>query len=308
MNLTLRQIRCSLLLATTIAGAGASKTVCAQGIDDFVETDNRPEPEAKKADRDRHPFFANVLRTKYAKWIRSEFGTLDKALGRLEAALAKRFDELELCCDLTDSQRRKLSIAGQGDIKRFMDRLDRFGGSLDADEMDEEEFERRRRELGDLQSAVHDELFGDDSLFAKTLGKTLAPDQLAAIEASRRDQLGFRHRRAIVSTAKSLEGVLGLDHGQRQRLERLLVADTHPPRKYGKSDYAFVMYLTSRLPKTKLKPIFDESQWTRLVEQLTSWSAIEEFLKNDGFILAEGPGRIPFAVVQPVVAPERIER
>jgi len=309
MNLNNRDIRCVVLLATTIATAASGNSARAQMIDDFVEdAETRQEARAVNAAIRRQPVVWRNFSNQFSLLVRSEFGTLDKARGRLEIFLSERFDELERCCELTESQRKKLNVAAQGDIKRFEDRLDRVARALENYEINVEEFRHQQQELRELQWALKEKVFGAGSLFSKTIANTLDSEQRASVEKAHRDQMVFLYQEAIVRTAKSLAGVLKLTKEQRGQLEILLMEETHPPKKFGQSDYAFVMYQASKLPEAKLRPIFDKAQWRRLTAQLASWRATEEFLKTDGFILAEESIGTPATDAKPAAKREKTER
>ena len=50
-------------------------------------------------------------------------GGTDAARFRLETILAARVDKIARQCGLTEVQKKKLLLAGRGDIKRFFDRV-----------------------------------------------------------------------------------------------------------------------------------------------------------------------------------------
>ena len=57
-------------------------------------------------------------------WMASPSGTKGSIRAQLETQLRNALDKLKADCRPTESQVKKLELAGRGDIKRFMDRLD----------------------------------------------------------------------------------------------------------------------------------------------------------------------------------------
>ncbi len=110
----------------------------------------------------------------------------------LYASLERRIEMVHQICRLTDAQKRKLRLAGRGDSKRFLDRIQAFRPKIEqshaADDDDlghqgicgivrafDEDAFRPARRLG---------LFEEGSLFSKVLNTSLTEGQAAAWEAS----------------------------------------------------------------------------------------------------------------------------
>ena len=183
----------------------------------------------------------------------------------LEKRLVSRISELRDLYHLSEPQVEKLQLAGRGDIKRYTDRLDSL-----VKRMTESEDSSLAREMGDLERAL-DRLFDDGSLLSKTVVNTLSKDQLARIEATIRQENMLRYRDAVKQAAHSLAGLANLSALQTDELSNLILAETRPPRRFGQSEYAMVMLQLSRLPESKLKPIFLEAQWKLLKQHIASW-------------------------------------
>ena len=56
------------------------------------------------------------------QWVFGRFGGSGGARNKLDSSLLLRIEDLERACDLTDDQKKKLRVAGRGDIKRHTDR------------------------------------------------------------------------------------------------------------------------------------------------------------------------------------------
>ena len=216
---------------------------------------------------------------------------------QFESALVKRIDLLRRTCGLRDAQCRKLHAAGQGDIKRFLDRV--------ASERS------RFREVNDPRSfavAVQNAarpfvperaalLAAEGPIFSKALPGTLSDAQRAALEKDARDRLVFRHRAAVRWTAVMLTRSLGLVDDQRRRLEAILLEWTRPPIKFDSNDYWLVMYQASRIPEARIRPIFDNLQWRVLMEEFESARRWGPRLKRGGLLPNEMFGDRPEGVL-----------
>ena len=148
-------------------------------------------------------------------------------------------------------------------------------------------------------SKTRERLFGDGSLFSKTVVNTLSHDQLSRVEEVTRHKNMRLYRDAVSQAARSLAGLANLSTKQTEELSNLILAETRPPRRFGQSDYALVMFQASRLPPSKLKPILLEAQWNLIKQHLASWNDAEQFLKSEGFVFDDG--RASFTTHTPAV-------
>ena len=111
----------------------------------------------------------------------------DTADGRcmLVASLERKIEAVDLICSLTDTQKRKLRLAGGGDIKRFFDRVEAVRPNAERAQDDLQlcgnAFLHRRGTVRPPRAAG---LFEQGSLFSKTLKTALTISQAAEIEAS----------------------------------------------------------------------------------------------------------------------------
>jgi hypothetical protein len=212
----------------------------------------------------------------------NRFGGRDGVRSKLESALALRVDDLERVFGLTASQKKKLEVAGSGDVKRFFDRVDvvkrRFA------QMQFQPNNNVWQEARVLQLELEAGIFGDGSIFAKTISKTLDAEQRARYEILVRERFSGRRRAAIDCFVAILDKNLGLSDRQRSRLVELVVEHTPAPRRFGRGDYFFLMYQLSQLPPEKLQSIFDAPQWRLLHRQFDQAQAMEPWLRANGVL------------------------
>src|SRR5262249_31263435 len=126
---------------------------------------------------------AATLERNFEQWIFGGRGA-PQTRKRLESALTRDIHRFDQKYGLTPAQKKKLELAGRHDVKRFFDRVEdarseyrRTKGEGDWDPVAAGVFE-----LQGVQNLPHAELFGDDSMLAKTLRKTLTPEQVGRHE------------------------------------------------------------------------------------------------------------------------------
>jgi hypothetical protein len=215
-------------------------------------------------------------------------GDPEGARRRLESRLKSRIDQVDRVCKISEEQRNKLTVAGRGDIKRAFARADELlrkyasaRPALGGERLVFREIAEYRRAMTEL------DCFGEGSLFAKILPKTLSPQQWATREKSIRDASNAQHRSTIHWAVGSLDIWLQLGTERRGRLEELLISRTLPPRKFGEYDYYGLLFQVSKIPETELKPLFDEGQWQKIGLQFAEARRLEKTLRLGGFLPEE---------------------
>jgi hypothetical protein len=191
-SLTAAVCALSTLAQITLAGQQqvASPTVSDDDFDDVAQVDHDDaEPDLRMmALKLRQP----ELDPGYLEGV--IFGTpgthsIEAARIKLGCLAEIKIESIDLVCGLTRGQRRKLSLAAEGDIKRLYDRIKELEGNW------------RPGLVGVPQAIVRDAIelrntlaagpFSGRSLFAKTLDRTLSVDQRArCTEFGGTDRLG----------------------------------------------------------------------------------------------------------------------
>jgi hypothetical protein len=269
-----------LLVGTMVAFVTTEQVVCAQDDDETEGTVKvMTGKELRQALNERERVKVRVLDS-------SRSGPEATTRRALEKRLASRLDELQVTCQLTEGQRNKLQLAGRGDIKRFTDQLDfALKKHMNAGAGEIGELRREMRELERIQ----ERLFDAGSFFSKTVLTTLSRRQLAQNDKCLRDSNFVRYREAVTIAIRQLGRIVNMNNKQCEELSRLILTETQPPRRFGQSDYAFVMFQASRLPETKLREIVDDEHWKTLSGQLASWADSAGFLKSVGFEFNDRP-------------------
>jgi hypothetical protein len=233
-------------------------------------------------------------------WKQHEFGGTGDPRGHLEKILELQLTALQKDCGLSNSQQNKLRLAGHGDIKRFLDRLQEIAGGpgVPGHQVSDDV-------LGDLQAldpALKAGFFIEGTLFVKVLTTTLSAEQLG------RRLRGVQNRNAqrYADTVRQWIGPIGnmfdLRSRQCDELAQLIIKETAPPLRFGKSDYTMVMYQLAKVPEAQIRAIVTERQWKEMRGRLAIWAQSQANLKESGFVFDETPNEPRKAPAAPAEA------
>jgi hypothetical protein len=207
---------------------------------------------------------------------------------KLESLLTLQVDDVGRVCKLSELQRRKLILAGKGDIKRFLDKVDEKRKKFEKVKSDQNKVGEIYQELQPLQVTLNSGLFNEGSIFAKTLKTSLASEQAARYEGIVREKGQFRYRAKVELAVAQLEQSVGFSDAQRRELVEIILRETRPPARYGQYDYWVVMYQAGRISESRIRPMFDDQQWAFLKRQLDQMRGMGHWLRNAGMLPAQG--------------------
>ena len=253
-----------LLIGTMLVTVSAGAVARAQDDWEREEKDeaSRQEVLQKLRVEQQRQRLQMAYKAQFDRWYAVQFRPRIAARDQLEMRLSGRVREFEAECHLTAAQVKKLQLAGRGDIKRYMDRINRIASIMEGPQSSVDDLRMSRLEMNDLDTPTCPRLFGEDSLLCKTLANTLDEDQLAAREKALRERNAIRHQSAVNSALKVLRANLGMTDNQSTRLGELLLKESRPPRRFGNApDVALVLFQLSRIPEARMRPIFDDTQW-----------------------------------------------
>jgi hypothetical protein len=231
----------------------------------------------------------------FDQWVFGGMGNAGAARNRLAMLLTLQIADIEGACSLRPAQKKTLELAGRGDVKRFFESVEEKRRKFQLVKNDQNKFGVFYQELQPLQMKFNSGLFGDGSLYHKTIRSTLDPAQAMAYEKTQKDRARFQYQAKIERVISQLDATIGFRVDQRRKLVTLLVEETPAPRKFGQYDYYVVLYNAASLPVEKIKPIFDDAQWRVLTKHFAQARSMEPFLKANGFA--------PVAIAMPVVRP-----
>jgi hypothetical protein len=261
-------VLCGLLLATAELRAAPD--------------DREPPPEPEAAQQGQ---FADE---NFDQWVFQGFGNAEAGRKRITTGLTLQVDEVDRVCGLTDDQKQKLKLAGGGDSQRFFAEVEEVRKKFLANKNDQNAFGNIWQDIQPLQTKLAGGLFGDRSLFAKTLRRALSNEQIAKYDAVREERRQFRYRASIEAAVASLENSIALRDEQREIITKLLLERSQPPDAFGQNEFQFVLYRLSRLSMTKEESRLDERQWKALQQQLQGYRNMKQFLVQQGMLAKEG--------------------
>lgn len=224
-------------------------------------------------------------------WVFGSPRTAGGGRSKLEALLDLSVDEVSRECKLADSSRQKLILAGKGDIKRFFDKVEEKRKKFESMKNDQNKIGELYQELVPLQSAVNSGLFGDGSLYSKTLRRVLGDYDDARYQETLRAKREFHYRAKVELVVAQLDQTLGLSDRQRRTLVDTIIRETRPPERYGQYAYYLILYQAGKVHRDKLRPLFEPKQWEFFQRQLDQMRGIEQFLRTQGMLPAKDEAR-----------------
>jgi hypothetical protein len=207
----------------------------------------------------------------------------------LNRSLLLNIQDIDRVCKLTEAQKKKLQLAGRGDIKRFYDhyevvkqKLHRLKPRQQDDNDWQEHWNELWQDINPLQTKIQTGLFHEDSLLHKSLRHTLTAEQQPRYQVQAEERRRFHHRASIELAVNSFEQSMPLRDAQRQELIALLLKELKPLRKSTQIEVHIVTVQMSLLPEDKLKPIFDRIQWKMVRAHLDNYKGSVQWLKLSG--------------------------
>lgn len=217
----------------------------------------------------------------FDRWV-SGGKTTDQVQREMESLLALHVESAARMGGLSDAQKKKLALAGHGDMKRLSRNMDELKEKFRDVGQDQEKFRKIMNEVSLLRTKMQSDIFGESSLYRKTLKQTFTRDQAARYEEEEWQRRRFRYEARIELVMCELETTLPLRPEQRQRLVKLVLEETQPPSKFGPYDNLLVIYQLRKLGETKVRPLFDDAQWRVLKIVLDRSVGMEEHLRMNG--------------------------
>jgi hypothetical protein len=201
----------------------------------------------------------------------------------LKSMLALQIESVARC-ELSAAQREKLQMAGEGDLKRLARTIGELREKFREAGQDQQKYNELIQEGSAMQMKLQSGIYGESSLFQKVLRQTLNHEQSVRFEQQERERRKFRYEAKIELVMANLEGTISLTAEQRQRLVKLLVDETEPPKKFGQYDNYMVFVQAGRLEEAKFKPILDDSQRRSFKKLLDQYRGMDQFLRQQGYL------------------------
>ena len=262
-----------ILALAVLAIAGANNIARAQ---DDVEVEDAPpvEPQQQFVVADEN----------FDQWVFGGRGNAANIRKRFDSQLTLQVEELERMCGLSETQKKKLQLAGRGDIKRLFDQVEERRKKFQLVKNDQNKFNEFWQDVQPFQVVFSQGAFGPGSFFNKTLKNTLTSEQIASFQAADRERRMFQYRTTVEAVIDMLDQVVSFRAEQRQKIVNLLVERKKLPRVFGQYNYYLVLYQASQLPEANLKEFLDEPQIKALNKVFNQVRGYEPFLKSNGYL------------------------
>jgi hypothetical protein len=201
--------------------------------------------------------------TQLIAWAFGNIVSLSDARQRAEDLLAGQIEFVAHIGSLQPAQRRKLELAGRGDIIRFFESVEKLLGALPRGQVRQSEYQEAFQKLAPVQQRFAMGLHERGSLFHKTVRTTLTAEQLHRLDQLEQQRARRHYQAQIAAALVIFDNQVPLTIAQRNRLTELLLAESLPPRMTGNryDQYYYVFYRMSRLPEAELKAVFDDVEW-----------------------------------------------
>ncbi len=265
------------LAAALLAALGSGRACWSQAVDVEVEE------EAEVAVQPNRAVFV-MTDAQFDQWVFGGHGISRGGRNKLDSLLTLQVDDVARTCTLSEAQKKKLLLAGHGDIKRFFDQVEEKRKKFQQVKQDQNKLGEIYQELVPLQTALNCGLFGDGSFYAKTIRRVLGEEEDARYQKVIQEKNRFRYKARVELVVAQLDQTVGLRDEQRRKLVELIVNETQPPSRFGQYDYYLVMYQAGQIAEAKLKPLFEDRQWALLNRQLNQNRGMDRFLRNQGLL------------------------
>jgi hypothetical protein len=220
----------------------------------------------------------------FEQWVFQQYGNSATARTKLKDSLELYTEDVDQTCGLSEEQKRKLRLAGQGDIERFFRKYRKIKEHFQTIRNDAQKVNEIWQQISPLQTEMTTGLFHQDSLLQKCLVNTINRKQFLDYMKVGEERRRFHHESNIAVILTMLDQASPVTAMQRKQLADLLRLETKPPRKSGQYDYYAMMHQASKIDDKKYQAILDDIQWQVFNNQLAQMRGMEQWLKQSGIL------------------------
>lgn len=190
---------------------------------------------------------------------------------RIDVFVAAEIRCIDQKVSLTEAQKKKLQLAARGDIAEHINRAEELRPKLTSQPLDQQQYVELMKQLQPLRMTQQSGIFGENSLFRKTLRRTLTPDQQTRYQLLERERQATLVNNVLVSLNNiewGLKEEIGKANPQSRQANRQKFVDellTHGklPRTQNVYFRYAVLLEIARLEE-RLKPLVTEETWKTL--------------------------------------------
>jgi hypothetical protein len=257
----------TILLLTLVLGMGVNVRATAQEDDDEIVL-----PAAPQFVVSERQFDDLILRG----------GGVEVIAGNRQFSISGSADvdaeinQIDRVCSLTEKQRKKLQLAGRGDVSRFRDYVSELRRKYAGVPLDREKYAEVMNLIPRLSSAPQFLIFQDASLFQKTLHHCLDAEQLEKYRMLERGRQ-YKIIESAIPIWRTMRGSGITDEIRQKFFDTLIEHGKIPKAKYLYAHY-MVMLEIGRLEE-RLKPLCTDAHWTFLQLKIDEARQIEPHVR-----------------------------
>ncbi len=222
----------------------------------------------------------------FDSWIFQGVGNETRAQTLFASAIDLEINRLERWTSLEDSQKERIRLAGQGDIKRFFDRVEKARRDFHAlgDQLNQNNINEAYQIASPLSQEVSKGLFGETSLLRKVVNGTLDDEQAEKIrvETARRKRL--HTETAIKMWLAELGRRIPMTGEQREAMLQITLSNVKSIEAENRYTSYLISYRLSKMPPDKLEEILDEAQLKAIQYSFNQAKQYEAMLKQQGLL------------------------
>ena len=217
------------------------------------------------------------------RWVFQQAGNAAEQRKRFQIQLELSLREFESSCGLSESQKRRLELAGKLDIADFFAEYDRIRGDIYAGEPDQEDFNNIWQLIQPLQIRVQAGLIDDDSLFRKVSLSVLDAEQGEAFSRTEHARRQFRYRAAVKLYLMQIDSTMPLQATQRKALVEFALRETKAPNRcHPQSLQLYVQCQLGQLKPDAIRELDLGEQGDLLVKLFKRGRGYEHHLRQQG--------------------------
>ena len=211
----------------------------------------------------------------------SQTTPIEQAKSQLETYINAEIATVVLRCNLTETQKKKLRLAGRGDIADFFARVMELRRRCTSESMTQQEYTTLHAEMTKLRMMIQTGSISDATLICKTLRRILSDEQSVLYKTLERER-----RIAIITESlatqwgQNSKPVRLAKEAQQQFVDVLLQHGRLPTNQSPYRLY-FVLLEIDRL-EDRLKPLLSDEEWQQFQFPISQAKRIEPFLRTTG--------------------------
>lgn len=198
----------------------------------------------------------------------------------VEGILATEIGIIDSRVSLTEPQKKKLRLAGRGDIEQHVSRAAELRPKLTSKPLEQQRYVELMREVKLLCMAEQLGIYGEKSLFRKTLRRMLIDEQRVRFQSLERER-----RKGIIESAllkfEQSDNHFLVAAETRQKFADLILDHGQVPQQVGMYGQSIVM-LEANLLRDRVKPLLSETEWEKFELQVFEAKRWEPMLEAYG--------------------------